>query len=241
MNIFNKVLLATALSALLTSVASATVVTFDRVATLDANGTNNELDALSIPYADFTVTAGISSINLAVNVNDSFTMANITAATVNRDIDPADGGLGVKSGVTNDTDNFEGSINNNTVLDEVLFFSFNSMVTLTEVSLNAGAGTGHQDLFSDSATDLFAIWSSTDGDTFTSLTDSNLAPTAGELLTIGAADQVSAKWFAVAHVGPVTSVGAYIESITYDVPEPTILALLGLGLFGMGVVRRKLK
>ena len=30
-----------------------------------------------------------------------------------------------------------------------------------------------------------------------------------------------------------------LDNLTYDIPEPGTLALLGIGLFGMGLARRK--
>ena len=196
--------------------------------------------APSISFGDLTVTAGYSSSNLCCGTD--FEFADINAADVWHDASPANGGLGVGSGLDEDTDNFEGSLGGNPNADEVLFFDFGRDINLREVTLNAGDDPGHQDKFDAEATDVFDIFLSNDGQTYTSIFGANTAPTDGELLTLPGLG-VEGQYFAVAHVGPTAdngSVGGYIEKVEYaNVPEPGTLTLFGLGIAGLGLSRRR--
>ncbi|AKV94706.1 hypothetical protein ACP86_00125 [Marinobacter sp. CP1] len=231
--------------------ALATEIIFDDP-TDPING--SEIKQPEIEYTDFFVRAGYSTSNLCCGIN--FVRSDIETmkpaepnedplpVRVWRDTDPANGGLGVDSGLADgDTDNFEGSLNNNANTDEILFFDFKGMVTLMEVWLNAGdeaSGTSHQDKFSSDATDVFDIFYSMNGEDYFSIYGANTKPTDGELLALTGDNLVNASYFAVAHVGPTDSVGGYIEKIKYaSVPEPATLGLMGLGLLGLGVLRRK--
>lgn len=226
MRTFKTILLATTLS-VASLTANATLVDFDNVAS-DVRGTE-------LTFGDITITGGISdTFNLIAN---SFNISQITMTGIVQDGGPY-GGLGVESGKTTvSDDNLQGSINYNTKDDEIMFFDFGSLSFVDSVSFNGDhtdtpiSGIGIQ------------FFSSTDGESYNEVWDNyKQFNGAFDLFDL----DIETQYLAVAAVGPgnVSNTGVYIagvEASTVTVPAPATLALLGLGLAGLGFTSRKKK
>ena len=197
-----------------------------------------------LTFSDFTVTGGFShSVNLAgrnFNKNNQITMGSLPY----QDLKPQHGGLGSLSlasgGANSDTDNLQPNLITGAVGDEILFFDFGTSVVLDTVWFN-GSHTEHTAFTNNGRNDagdaLFTLFYSADGVAYQA-TGPQTSPMNQEYLLTGITSAYS-HW-AVAATGWNSAPGGYVEAIRYaTVPEPATLALLGLGLAGLGLRRRK--
>lgn len=191
--------------------------------------------------AGFTVTAGRSvTTNLA---SGSFNISDIDLSLrAYQDLVPEHGGLGAveADGFSGDnlSPNYEGSV----TADEVLFFDFDALVSLTKVYFNgAHVENTAVEAGNRGATDYFNIFTSTDGVLYTSVFGGHQMPTAQEFLDTGITSQFS--HYAIAATGWASSVGGYVEAIEIatvaQVSAPATMIIFGLGLVGVGAVARK--
>lgn len=194
----------------------------------------------------FDVSAGRSTLtNLA---GSAFNISDIDLTyRAYQDLAPAHGGLGAVTESSFNGDNLRPG-NGNVNKDEVLFFNFESLITLTKVWFNGA----HQELTTvDSnnpnggSTDFFNIFTSTNGEDYTSVFGGQQKPTSREYLETNLTDTF--KYYAIAASGWGDSNGGYVEAIEVDnlsvveASSPSTVILLGLGLIGMGAVSRKRK
>jgi hypothetical protein len=154
-----------------------------------------------------------------------------------QDLDRNHGGLGVVH--KNYTSGADDSLESNE--DEVVFFKFAVEAILNKVFFNGDhkptVDTGN----AIGANAVFNIFHSTDNVTYTSIYPNigpffnSRVPDSGESLSVNAG---AFQYWAVSATG-YGSHASYIEAIDYDVPEPSIIALFGLGLFGLGFASRR--
>lgn len=230
--------------------ANATMIIFDGASKTGgvnetaaaANTGNPDRWGPTLTFSDFVVSGG-RSVNDNLN-NGTFSRNNITAATVDQDKSPGNGGLGVCSesaSCAGDSDSFASNVIDFQT-DEVMFFDFASSVLLDTIWFN-GDHTEKVDgstsnTLTDSANALFNIFVSLDGLNYTNLFADQVQPTDLEYISTGLSQ--SYQHYAVAASGYGQHM-SYVEAISYDVPEPGTLSLLGLGLIGLALRRRQHK
>ncbi|MDX1817471.1 MAG: PEP-CTERM sorting domain-containing protein [Marinobacter sp.] len=234
--------------------ANATMIVFDgnnggtakagtvETATADNSGNPDRWGSI-LGFSDFSVSGGRSSGD---NLNNgTFNRNNITSFNVDQDLSPNHGGLGVCSenaSCGGDSDSFASNFGNDPGKDEVLFFDFNNAVTLDTIWFN-GDHKEHVDgsttnSVTDPANALFNIFFSTNGTDYTNLFSNQVRPTDLEYITTALSESYQYYAVAASGWGPHMS---YVEALSYTVPEPGTLSLLGLGLIGLGFARRQQK
>jgi hypothetical protein len=250
MKILNKLSLASALLVVSFSAHSGLVVFDDsgnsnfELAT-GANTGNPDVWGATLTFSDFSVSGGYVSSN--VLTGGSFSLSQITKTVIDQDTNPGDGGLGSCSEsntCSGSSDSLSSNTNaNNSGGDEILLFDFNVGSYLETVWFNGDHNPlvdgDLGDSFNEKSDALYNVFYSSDGFSYTSVFGSQQQPTGLDYFDINTANHYT-HW-AVAATGWGDHAG-YVEAIEYStVPEPSILALMGLGIAGLGFARRKMK
>lgn len=210
-----------------------------------ANTGNPDAFGPTLTFSDFVVTGGVVASNDLTSRRFDFSQVMLTM--IDQDSNPGHGGLGVCYGsdtCSGSTDSLSSNLGNNSGGDEILFFNFGNPARLLQVFLNGE----HKDLvdgdldgtFKESSDALFNVFYSDGGNVYTSIFGNagvQQQPTDLNYFDVNAGKY---QYWAVAATGWGAH-SSYVEALSYDVPEPSVIGLAGLGLLLIGMSKRKSK